>query len=81
MLTDQEEAALAQELQRLRNWQLALIQDMGEDLRQCVRWMHDADPDGLTIVLATLKACKQPAVLQTMVSLYWSELSRQKGKV
>lgn len=63
---------------RVARWRRGLIDDMGPELQQCVRWMHDADPEGLVIVLRSMRRCCVSESIQQGVSLYWRELTSLK---
>ncbi len=64
--------------ERVAAWRAALIEDLGPDLRQCVQWMYDGDPNALVIVLRSMRRCAVPESIQQGVSLYWRELTARK---
>ena len=74
--------SITSDTERVAKWARKLVEDLGPDLRQCLRWMHDGDPEGLTIVLASMRRCGVPEIIQQGTSLYWRRIGAEKrGKV
>lgn len=59
-------------------WRAGLIDDLGPDLLQCVRWMHSGDSTGLVVVLRSMRRCGVSELIQQGVSLYWRQLTAEK---
>lgn len=66
------------DVEQFAAWRANTYGELGPDLMQCVRWMHDQDPTGLVIVLRSLRHCGASEVLQQGVSLYWRQLTVEK---
>lgn len=63
---------------RVARWRAGLIEDLGPDLRQCLQWMHNADPTGLVIVLRSMRRLGVAELVQQGASLYWRQLTVEK---
>lgn len=68
------------DVERARRWKRAMVDDLGPQLRQCLRWMHSEDSEGLTIVLASMRRCCVPEAIQQGTSLYWHMLTMWKRR-
>lgn len=64
--------------ERVARWAANLIEDLGPDLRQCLEWMHDSDPQGLTTVLRSMRRCCVNESIAQGASLYWARITARK---